>query len=122
MPAYNFSQEFAGDVENRRKTQTIRMSDKGAKVGDSVYLYTGQRTKQCRQLGTATLIALDSISLYDTYVRLNGSLITEQSTLNLLARADGFRDYEAMASWFKIKYKIKSLTLDPIHGYLHAWL
>jgi hypothetical protein len=62
------------------------------------------------------------ISLYDTYVRFNGSLVTEQGMLNLLARADGFYDYDAMTAWFKDKYEIKSLTIEPFHGCLHSWI
>ena len=121
MPAYNFSPEFANDVQHRRKRSTIRMSDKNAKVGDTVYLYTGQRTKQCRSLGTSTLVALETISLHEKHVIFGGFTIRANSLLDLLARADGFKDYPDMTAWFKSKYKIDSLDTAPIRGYLHAW-
>lgn len=121
MPAYNFSPEFANDVQHRRKRSTIRMSDKNAKVGDTVYLYTGQRTKQCRSLGTSTLVALETISLHEKHVIFGGFTLRANSLLDLLARADGFKDYPDMTAWFKSKYKIDSLDTAPIRGYLHAW-
>jgi hypothetical protein len=121
MPAYNFSPEFADDVEHRRKTQTIRMTDKGAKVGDPVFLYTGQRTKQSRSLGTSTLVDIISIQLNDNSAILDGDFIYHESVLNLLARSDGFENYQSMTEWFRKKYNLESLTKTPFNGFLHVW-
>lgn len=123
MPAYNFSPEHAENVERGIKTQTIRQTDKGAKIGDTAYLFTGQRTPQCRSLGTGTLVMVQPISLYDDCIMFDAwHIFREQWLIDYLARADGFNDYNAMAAWFREKYKIKSLTNEPFLGYLHSWI
>ncbi len=121
MPAYNFSPEFANDVEHRRKRSTIRLSDKGAKVGDTVYLYTGQRTKECRLLGTSVLIDLTRFALFENSIFFDARYYSSTPILNLIARSDGFTDFEEMKNWFKAKYKIQSLDKAPFSGYLHVW-
>lgn len=52
MPAYNFQKQFAPLVESGQKRQTIRAIGKRrhARPGESLQLYTGQRTKACRKL------------------------------------------------------------------------
>lgn len=123
MPAYNFSPEFADDVEHRRKRSTIRLTDKGSKVGDTAYLYTGQRTKECRLLGTSTLVAVEPIEIMEfcIYIGNSSNAIYEPAVIDLIARSDGFKDYADMAAWFKAKYNIKSLTETPFVGFLHVW-
>ena len=39
MPAYNFQKQFAPLVESGQKCQTIRKTNKAAKVGDTAYLH-----------------------------------------------------------------------------------
>ena len=49
MPALNFQKRFADLVESGEKCQTIRKCSKDGrdpKVGDTLYLYTGQRPKE----------------------------------------------------------------------------
>lgn len=51
MPIINFKPEFAELVASGKKRQTIRaMRKRPFKVGDKLYLYTGLRTKQVRNL------------------------------------------------------------------------
>lgn len=121
MPAYNFSPEFADDVEHRRKRSTIRLSDKGAKVGDTVYLYAGQRTKDCRLLGTSTLVAVEPIEIMESSLWFNNRMLHDSATIDLIARSDGFKSYADMAAWFKAKYEVKSLNETPFIGFLHVW-
>lgn len=121
MPAYNFSPEFADDVEHRRKRSTIRLSDKGAKVGDTAYLFSGQRTKECRLLASRTLVAVERVELMESSLWLDGEYFHEPAMIDLIARSDGFKDYADMAAWFKAKYNIKSLTETPFIGFLHVW-
>ena len=123
MPTYNFSPEHADNVELGIKTQAIRQTDKGEKIGDTAYLFTGQRMPQCRSLGTGKIITITPISLYEDHVMLNaGHIFRDQWSIDYIARIDGFKDYHAMTSWFREKYKVKSLTIDPFHGYLHIWI
>ena len=122
MPAYNFSPEFADVVESGRKCSTIRQSDKGAKIGDTAYLYTGQRTKDCRLLGTATLISVVRIWIYHDSVSIErGCLVYQMHFLDIFARSDGFNNFEQMVNWLEKKYNIKSLSESPFIGYLHTW-
>lgn len=52
MPALNFKKQFAEAVRSGDKHQTIRRKRKRPfVVGDTVQLYTGQRTKSCEKLG-----------------------------------------------------------------------
>lgn len=114
MVAFNFSPEFAADVEAGRKTQTIRRSAR-ARAGQGVQLYTGQRTKECRRLGEG--ICIDS-----TYVGLTAAGITLGDVSRFprdydeFARADGFADYAAMWKWFSERYETNSFT-----GYITRW-
>lgn len=62
MPSFNFQASFAAAVESGQKTQTIRKTCR-AKVGDAAYLYTGQRTKQCRKLGEGIVNGLHRVEI-----------------------------------------------------------
>ncbi len=67
MPAINFKAQFASDVELGIKRQSIRPRGKRVyKVGDKLTLYTGQRTKACRKLGTAIISEVFDIDIVFT--------------------------------------------------------
>ena len=51
MPSLNFKKEFVDLITSGKKRQTIRPKRKNPiKVGDKLYLFTGQRTSKCRYL------------------------------------------------------------------------
>lgn len=116
MVAFNFAPEFAGPVERREKRQTIRQTRR-AKVGDSIQLYTGQRTPECRKL-----TADDPVCTRVTYIAIRASGITLGNVEGLprnrdeFARLDGFEDYAAMLAWFQQRYGAGEFV-----GYLHQW-
>lgn len=116
MVAFNFAAEFAGPVERREKRQTIRQTRR-AKVGDSIQLYTGQRTPECRKL-----TADDPVCTRVTYIAIRASGITLGNVEGLprnrdeFARLDGFEDYAAMLAWFQQRYGAGEFV-----GYLHQW-
>jgi hypothetical protein len=79
MPAFNFQSQWANAVEigaryanngdgilangictTFHKRTTIRKAGR-AKPGDTLYLYTGQRTKACRKLGEVLCLAVTPI-------------------------------------------------------------
>ena len=67
MPLLGFRQCYAADVESGRKPHTIRAYRKDGrdpKPGDTLYLYTGLRTKQCRKLGEATCTKVARIFIF----------------------------------------------------------
>ena len=119
MPAYNFMERFAPLVESGEKRQTIRKTDKGAKPGDIAYLYTGQRTKQCRKLGEGTITSVRPIQLLKTDLRIPYAILGTRElfwdALSELARADGFAYGQEMVSWFEQRYGL------PFCGFLHEW-
>jgi hypothetical protein len=125
MPAYNFQSRFAAKVESGEKRQTIRASLRGAEVGKVAHLYTGQRTKQCRKLGQATITAVTVISFSrdksgesSGRVFVTGASQSKQlsfSELDALAKADGFDSAGEMVAWFESQHSL------PFVGFLIQW-
>ena len=107
MPAYNFHKRFAADVEAGRKRQTIRRKRKRpTKPGDVLYLYTGQRTKQCRKLGEAVCESVVPILIMGLY---NITLYPEDNErrralggpeIDRLALDDGFASASGLERFF----------------------
>lgn len=53
MPSLNFQKQFVPLIESGEKRQTIRLKRKNPiKVGDNLYLFTGLRTKNCKNIIT----------------------------------------------------------------------
>jgi len=125
MPAYNFKNRFAPLVESGQKCQTIRQTAKGAAIGATAYLYTGQRTAHCRKLGEGTITDVLPIEIgrhacsepYASITERNGKRThVVHEHLNALARDDGFANGEEMVEWFADQYGL------PFTGYLHQWV
>lgn len=125
MPAYNFSKRFAPLVETGQKRQTIRKTARGAKRGDTAYLYTGQRTVTCRKLGEGVItevmrieIANDAGTGPQCAVTLPSGELRRLIGDDLLAfaRADGFANTEEFVEWFADRYGL------PFRGYVHQWV
>ena len=106
MPALNFQKQFAAIVESGQKRQTIRAYRKGGrdpKPGDTLYLYTGMRTKQCRKLGEVRCQSAWPIRIYKPRNRRN------QIALQVLALA------VEMLGWFE---RVHGL---PFEGLVIRW-
>lgn len=117
MVAYNFQSQFAGAVESGDKTQTIRPTGKRrhAQPGQSLQLYTGQRTKACRLLLETECSNTWGIKIYpDGRVYLDGDLIDDVDLVDALAQADGFGDIPEFL-WFFCPGD------DPFEGVLIKW-
>jgi hypothetical protein len=125
MVAYNFKAEFAPPVVSGEKPLTMRRARKGnarhARVGDTLQLSTGARTKNRRVLATPTCTLRATVVLGpDTVVRVldvaTDGTVRSQGIAMLLAQAeqgspdakrwsdalaklDGFADYAAMYAW-----------------------
>jgi hypothetical protein len=116
MPALNFMSQFAKDVEDGTKRQSVRAPRKDGrphcKVGDTIKLYTGMRTKACRLLAEATVTSVRKIRIEATQMYIDDRLLFSvihsrdcDQTDNEFAEADGFSGFTEMANWF-----------DDIHG------
>lgn len=116
MVAFNFAAEFAGPVQRREKRQTIRQTRR-ANIGDSIQLYTGQRTSACRRLTD-----IDPVCTYVGYVAIRPDYLTVGDVREHpidrddFARMDGFKDYADMCDWFSKRYGQPTFI-----GYLHRW-
>lgn len=115
MVAYNFQAQFAEAVASGQKRRTIRAAGKRmhAQPGDTVQLYTGMRTKNCRKLGEAVC----SVS---TYCAIREDGITFGNYLNVdideFARGDGFKDFDDMKDWFRKTHGL------PFTGRMIEWI
>ena len=138
MPALNFQAQFAPLVESGEKRQTIRKLRKDfrdPKPGDTLYLYTGMRTKACRKLAvfdckSATPIAIARsekpwratkhiVYSFEVWTGVRGeehyrSRLSDRRVTNL-ARQDGFESAEAMVAWFEDTHGL------PFEGLLIRW-
>ena len=117
MPSLNFMERFAGMVERGEKMQTIRrVRKRPIKVGDTLQLYTGQRSKACRKLGVGRCtrvreIRLTAIGFSD---RIDGVILSPQERFRL-AEDDGFEFIEDFMAFFRGRYGL------PFEGVLIEW-
>ena len=119
MPAYNFKECFADDVERLIKRQTIRQKRKRrTKSGDRLYLYAGMRTKRCRKLVDTYCRKINDVEIRTggIIVGLNGpSSLIGSPNADRFAKADGFRDSGEMIEWFRATYGL------PFRGVVIYW-
>jgi hypothetical protein len=114
MVAINFQKQFAADIRSGRKIQTIRKTAR-CKTGDELQLYTGQRTKSCTLIGTATCAICEPITIAEDYVSVGMFRLPFGDAVHI-AQIDGFRNLDAMRHWFFERYG--SL---PFNGYRIMW-
>lgn len=116
MPAFNFQEKFANDVESGKKRQTIRGLRKSgnAKVGVTLYLYVNQRTRKCRKLGEHECLSVEAISIDDNFCTLNGKKL-DWDRVREIALADGFDGVKSFLNFFDDNYEL------PFDGLLIKW-
>jgi hypothetical protein len=116
MPAYNFQARFALDVELGHKRQTIRKKRKRPTVpGDTLYLFTGQRSNGCRRLGEHVCKSVQPITIGLLYIDVNNKTIRVGSDeAYWLARADGFDSTAAFMLFFSKQYGLPTKDLELI--------
>lgn len=115
MPIISFKKQFEKNVKLRIKCQTIRKNGKRIyKKGDTLYLYTGLRTKGCKKLGEGIIKAVESIYIDNNLIVLDGEKLNNIQKYEL-AVADGFRDIYELTRWFN---EIHGL---PFEGRLIKW-
>jgi len=120
MPALNFQQRFAAAVESGEKRQTIRaVRALPLKVGDTLHLFTGMRTRACRRLGTVvctevTPFEIVSAGGWSIYWVLDDQCMTNDEC-DALAKADGFASEYEMTEWFDRTHGL------PFEGVLIRW-
>jgi hypothetical protein len=106
MPAYNFQKRFAPLVETGVKRQTIRRRRKRlTRMGDTLYLYEGMRTKKCRRLRDPEICRLVlPVAISEFAIGLGGALLRTYKAKDVFARLDGFGNWPEMRDWFRKQY------------------
>ncbi len=119
MPAYNFQKQFVPLIIDGQKPHTIRKRRKHpTKVGDVLMLFTGMRTKSCRQFAEAKCVKIKPLRIYVAYKSIyvydpeskNPSLTPEGWRImsdweeRRLAKRDGFNSRDEFYKFFE-RYK-----------------
>jgi hypothetical protein len=127
MTAFNFKPRFVPKIIDRTKTQTVRAERKDGwrpEPGTDVQLYTGLRTSRTKLIGKAKLISITSIQIdwAHSWVDLtkNGKQTRidcwKPGPLNEFARADGFENWEAFWTFFRVIHPDDIFT-----GFVVTW-
>ena len=114
MVAFNFMSQFEAPILTGTKIHTLRDKSR-AKVGDTLQLYTGQRTKTCRlikKVVCTAVVPVEFIADYDW--KLDGKWINP-IYLEPFAMNDGFSNADELFTWF-LDNKGPQWS-----GYLIAW-
>jgi len=115
MPSLSFQSRFAEAVISGQKRQTIRRPRKQPiRPGDTLYLFSGMRARDCRRLGTVRCTGVARIVLTDDGIDVDGKRQSADAR-SAMARADGFQTFSDMAAWFKPRYGL------PFEGVLIRW-
>lgn len=102
MPLYGFQPQFGPMILNHRKRHTIRPRRKRpTRPGDTLYLYTGLRTKNCKFISEETCEAVDPIVIdpEEKMITLNGVQLIGPEKKEFIYR-DGFDEQEDFFSFF----------------------
>ncbi|MGB9154390.1 MAG: hypothetical protein WCD70_15030 [Alphaproteobacteria bacterium] len=116
MTAFNFRPIFVPKILSGEKLSTIR-STKRCEVGDTMQLYTGQRTKACRKLMDVTCIGVAPIILSAAVMWRLGEITGNVHPMSalLLHAQEGFANMKEMLDFFREEYGL------PYRGFIHAW-
>ena len=126
MPALNFKAQFANQVKNLEKRQTIRARGKRQppRVGDPLMLYTGMRQVGCHKLLDAVCTSVEpiSMSILSKTAQMPCNVGAEpvwtfldDDELEALAKGDGFASADALFAWFAENHG------DTFSGFVIKW-
>jgi hypothetical protein len=113
---FNFKAQFAPLVESGAKVSTIRKFERTAPPvkKDTLKLFTGMRTKQCRKLREVTCSGVFKIAIREGSIQLGPRLLDAKEE-GKIAVADGFTDAAAMRDFFRKTYGL------PTYGWWVTW-
>ena len=114
MGLYNFQQRFVPFILAGTKTHTIRARRANPdKPGNTLYLYTGLRTKKAKLLMRVPCVKVEEIT-----IGLDGVVYIDQVKLaaderDQLAKRDGFDDFPHMFDFWRGR--------TPFRGHIIHW-
>lgn len=102
----NFKEKFAGAVEAGEKRQTIRPRGKRrAHPGETLRLFSGLRTKNCRKLRTETCLLAAEIDIStEAHLMSMGDKVISMSQATEIAQRDGFQNQAEFYAFFRKQY------------------
>jgi hypothetical protein len=105
MPAYNFRRHFTDLILSGAKNCTIRppRQRRPTRPGDTLYLFTGMRTRECQRLRTAICLSVAPISIDAERIVLAGRPLDQQERHDLIRR-DGFASGAEFYAFFRQQY------------------
>jgi hypothetical protein len=124
MVAYSFQKEFEAPIRSGVKAQTIRPDRKRhARPGETIQLYTGQRTRHARLIGTAICRSVGAIEIDFRFkeVRFNylsSRVLMGPAGVDSFAVSDGFANWIAMQAFWRQKH---GDALPVFSGVLVVW-
>lgn len=116
MPALNFKQLFVDAIRTGRKRQTIRKvrQRRPIQVNDTLYLYSGMRTRACQKIGAYRCVQILPIEITAHAITLDGADMLHWET-DQLAHADGFASVKQLTDFFAAEYGL------PFQGVVIEW-
>ncbi|MCP3941069.1 MAG: hypothetical protein GY710_06255 [Desulfobacteraceae bacterium] len=118
MPALNFKKEFAAVVKMGKKNQTIRALRKDGrnpKPGQTLFLYTGMRTKSCLKLKEVECKSVEQIYIHEDFnISLASKDLSYTESLGLVKK-DGFKNIGDFMEFFRKTHGL------PFNGLLIKW-
>lgn len=128
MALLGFKKRFAPMVENglrehpdptiRIKRQSIRAKRRDGRnphAGETLFLFTGLRTKSCRRLGITPCKSVEEITIESHGINVAGEWL-RHADVEEVARQDGFDSFEQMLAFFE-----KEHHGLPVWGLLIKW-
>jgi hypothetical protein len=121
LVAYSFQSRFAEKIISGAKRQTIRSIGKRrhARPGETLQLYTGMRTRQCRKIGEAVCSRVNSIKIFFDPPRVvidDWAPCELPDELEAFAQSDGFENWADMEAFWNDAH-----GLEPFAGVLIQW-
>lgn len=111
MNCFSFQPRFVEPILAGTKDQTIRFPRKvPPKIGGTMHLFTGMRTKACKKIATVTCTEILTIEispfLFKGYVHLTAanddtSILSEDWQLEAFAKRDGFFSWDDMCIFWQ---------------------
>jgi hypothetical protein len=108
-------------MPKRQTIRAYRKDKRDPKKGDTLYLYTGLRTKHSKKLGEVECLHVHHIIIEKHALQLpllhdgQDTVINLPDCLDTFAERDGFKDWAEMAAWFDKTHGL------PFKGLLIGW-
>lgn len=116
MPAYNFKPQFVQAIRDGEKATTIRPPRRRpTRAGDTLYHYTGLRTKKATRIGTYRCVKVEPCVIHPGRMDMRiGGLACTNRAIAEIARADGFASAKAFFEFFARAYGSGVLEMELI--------